>query len=113
MIILSGIRRIGKTSLLKVFLNGQRDSYVFLDCRNLIKNNKIDKENFNRAVLEGMKNALKRDKLGKILELISSIKISGFEITLRNGEHTAASLSDLLLDIDRALEKKGMRSKEL
>jgi len=86
---------------------------VFLDCRNLIKNNKIDKENFNKAVLEGMKNALERDKLGEILELISSIKISGFEITLRNGEHTAASLCGLLLDIDRALEKKGMRSKEL
>ncbi len=109
MIILSGIRRIGKTSLLKVFLNEQRNPYVFLDCRNLIKNNRIDRENFNRAFLEGIKNALEKDKLGKILELISSIKISGFEITLRNRKDTSATLSDLLLNVDRALEKKGRK----
>ncbi len=80
MALLTGIRRIGKTSLLQVFLEESRKKnktqYAFLDCRRFVKNNRIDRGEFDSAFEDSVKKALTKRTLSKILNAVSDADIN-------------------------------------
>lgn len=106
LIILDGLRRIGKTSLLRAVLDEFDGYYVFTDCRAYFRNNLIDVEAFDKALIKGIEKTLKLGKLKKILKLISGLSFGGFGISIE-GKGQEISLAEVLKNIDEAL--KGRR----
>ncbi len=99
MIVLTGIRRIGKTSVLKVALNEIDRPVVLIDARSL-------GEEYSRRVLyacvaEGLKSSL--DALKEVLSRVRGVRIAGMEIELSWKGREALSLAQLF----DALDKKG------
>lgn len=104
-ILLYGLRRIGKTSLLKVFQTKTDNFFIFIDCRKFLKGWKIDKQKLDNEVINSLKKISKTNPLKKILDKITSINVSGVGIELKN-KNTFSSLSTLLEEIDKALPKE-------
>jgi len=116
--IITGIRRIGKTSLLNVFLSEVEAPSVILDLRDLKSNYGI------RDLYELLSKALssKLDKLIDLLKGISSIKVVGTEVQIRwrgRGSLTLSSLFDhldkrrIIIAFDEAQKLRGPRSREV
>lgn len=76
--LLLGIRRIGKTSLLKVCLN-ELDSYVYFDLRKL-EFEGFSKPNFYNFLSDSMSNLLPREKIKNCLRSIEGLSIFGNQI---------------------------------
>ncbi|MEM3479928.1 MAG: ATP-binding protein [Candidatus Bathyarchaeia archaeon] len=93
--LLLGVRRVGKTSLLKAFLNSLRVPYVYLDLRVL------EKSGYSRAQLyQALSNSISSCtfRWKKMLEFFKGIKgasISGFKIELDWRERSLTLISIL------------------
>jgi len=108
MIILYGLRRIGKTSLIKTYLNTTEHYSLFVDCRKFITGNKVEKSRFQNELLNQLEKELKRNKLTGLLKKIASVTIKGVEINL-NSQKGKHSLSDILQELDTVLVKRDKR----
>ncbi|MEM3832294.1 MAG: ATP-binding protein [Thermoprotei archaeon] len=117
MIIITGIRRIGKSSLLNIFLEEVKIPGLILDLRSLPDNYG------NKDIYYLLSKALtsKMDKFIDILKSISSIKILGNEIEIKwrgRGALTLSSLFDnlnrrrVIIAFDEAQRLRGPRSSE-
>jgi len=116
--IITGIRRIGKTSLLNVFLSELEVPSIVLDLRDLKSNYGV------RDLYELLSRALS-PRLHKLIELlrgISSIKIIGTEVQIRwrgRGSLTLSTLFDhlnkrrVVIAFDEAQKLRGPRSREV
>ncbi len=106
---LYGLRRIGKTSLLQVFLEEVSDQFlnVFIDCRRFVRGDRISKDDFDRSFVNGIRESIKKEKIKSLLEMISKITISGVEIDLNKREKM--DLFTFLDGINTGLEKSGKR----
>ncbi|OAA31954.1 hypothetical protein AT15_03780 [Kosmotoga arenicorallina S304] len=105
LIVLDGLRRIGKTSLLKAVLEEFDGYHVFIDCRAYFRNNLIDVEAFDRALIKEIEKTLKLGKLKKILKSISGLSFGGFEISIE-GKGQKTNLAEALKSIDETLKGK-------
>lgn len=116
--IITGIRRIGKTSLLNVFLSEVEAPSVILDLRDLKSNYSI------RDLYELLSRALssRLDKLIDLLKSISSIKVVGTEVQIKwrgRGSLTLSTLFDhldkrrVIIAFDEAQKLRGPRSREV
>ena len=117
-IIIAGIRRIGKTSLLNVFLNEVGIPSVVLDLRGLKSNYGF--RDFYSILAKGLSNSL--NKLIDVLRGISSIRIVGVEVELKWRGRDAISVPTLfdylnrrrvIVAFDEAQRLRGPRSLEI
>ncbi len=114
-ILLTGIRRIGKTSLLQVFLEERKtlgDVYVFLDCRSFVRNSRrINRSDFDLAFSKSLEKAIENKKLRNILKTvsISKISISGIQVDLQKSRSKPLDVFQRLNNADQALKKVGKK----
>ncbi|MCR6692313.1 MAG: ATP-binding protein [archaeon YNP-LCB-003-016] len=117
-IVIAGIRRIGKTSLLNVFLNEVNIPNIIVDLRDLHSNYGL------KDLFEILSKALssRLDKLMELLKSITSIKILGGEIEIKwkgRGALTLPTLFDslnrsrVIIAFDEAQMLRGPRSMEI
>lgn len=117
-ILITGIRRIGKSSILSVFLNEVNIPSVVLDLRNLRSNYGLRDLYYvlSKALSSNM------DKFMDVLKSLSSIKILGNEIEIRWKGRDALTLSSLfdsfnkrrvIVAIDEAQKLRGPRAEEV
>lgn len=91
-IALLGIRRIGKTSVLKAFLS-EIDG-VYIDLRGVIR-----RADLEANVVDAFNSSLK--KIKKLLENIRGVSISGFSVEIKWKGKDSVSLAGLLNEIDK------------
>lgn len=117
--VLTGIRRIGKTSLLCVFLNELKAPYILIDARALPVNYGL--RDLYTLLSRGMSNQRFISKTRHILERIRGIRIVGFEVEIawRGRDHIPlAMLLDYLdrektvIAVDEAQKLRGPRGRE-
>lgn len=118
LIVLSGVRRIGKTSTLLVALNEIGIDYVIIDCRRL-------KENYGRQELFNLFSSSFSSVLDKIKDILSGVRgvsIAGSSIEFRWKGRNSLSLADLfdhlnkrrlIIAIDEAQKLRGPLSAEV
>lgn len=106
LILLTGIRRIGKTSLLLVFLEELKkkgEKVIFMDCRNYGKPGGYDRFSFDRdftkAILEHVRKYLKLSKY------VSKITIAGVELSFEKTDQKP-HLPSYLKMIDKIMKKR-------
>ncbi|OIP14137.1 MAG: hypothetical protein AUJ99_00040 [Caldisericum sp. CG2_30_36_11] len=108
-VLLTGIRRIGKTSLLRVFLEENKEHgtpFIFVDCRSFIKKgNMINKNEFNTYILNELKKTFKESTIKRIFDSISNIKIPWLEIGLKGEKKSEVTLTQALNDLNDLLDK--------
>lgn len=116
-VVITGIRRVGKTSLLSVFLNEVDIPGVVVDLRSLHANYGF--RDLYGLLSKALSSSL--DKLYDVLRSISGISIKGFEVEIRwkgRGSPTLSSLFDALnkkrviIAFDEAQRLRGPRSRE-
>ena len=118
LIVIKGIRRIGKTSLLQVALNQVKIPYIILDCRKLREN--YSRQDIYTLISEGLKSRL--DQIRDILARIKGIKIMGNSIEIKWKGKDYVSIADLfdhlnekriIIAIDEAQRLRGPLSNEI
>ncbi|WP_041082623.1 AAA family ATPase [Thermotoga profunda] len=105
-ILITGIRRVGKTSVLKVFLEqmkNQGHSTVFVDCRIYEKINKFDRISFEKKLVTEFENIVQKNK--GIFKMLAKINVAGVEINFEKLQKDR-NLQDYLELINKALKKK-------
>lgn len=106
--VLLGIRRIGKTSVLRVALNELGAPYVYLDLRAL------EEEGYSKAALyrllsDSLSNAISKwNKLADYLRAIKGVQVSGLRVELDWGEKSL-SVIGLLNKLNEYGEKESRR----
>ncbi len=117
LIIITGVRRVGKTSLLSVFLNEVSVPNVMIDLRDL-------RTNYGLRDLYGLISkafSSRLEKLYEVLRSISGIRVEGFEVEIKwrgRGSLTLSSLFDalnrrrIIVAFDEAQKLRGPRSQE-
>lgn len=99
LVLITGIRRIGKTSVLRVALNEMNIPAVIIDARGLRRN--YGRGDLYRLIAHGLSSSL--DKLRDLLSNIRGIKVMGLEVELSWRGRESLSLTELL---DRLNERK-------
>lgn len=118
LILLIGVRRIGKTSVLKTALNELTETSLILDCRKL-------KENYGRRDIYTLFSEALSSKLNKLkdtLKKIRGISILGNQVELKWSGRDYISIADLfdhlnerriIIAIDEAQKLRGPLSREI
>ncbi len=109
MISLYGLRRIGKTSLLQVFLKEVSDQFlsIFIDCRRFVHDGRVSKDDFDLSFVNAIKKTIKKEKVKNLFEMISKITVNGVEIDL--SKKSGMDLFTFLDKINAGLEKSGKK----
>jgi len=97
LIVISGVRRIGKTSLLQVVLNESRANYIVIDCRRL-------KENYGRQDLYSLFSNSFTSVLDKIKDLLKGVKgvsIVGNSVEFKWRGRDSLTLGELFDHLDK------------
>lgn len=108
-ILITGIRRIGKTSLLKVFFEQMKDqghSAVFIDCRSYEKINKFDRISFEKKLVSEFEGVIQRNKT--IFKMLTKINVAGVELNFEKLQKDR-DLLDYLELINKAMNKKNSK----
>jgi AAA+ ATPase superfamily predicted ATPase len=118
LILLTGIRRIGKTSVLRVALSELDIPYVLIDARSLRKN--YGRGDLFRLIAQGLSGSL--DKIKDLLMGIRGLRVMGVEVEVSWRGSDSLSLVELfdrlnkkkiVIAIDEAQRLRGPRSSEL
>lgn len=110
LIIISGQRRVGKTSLLKTMLNQNVKYSIFVDLRNLSSRRHVTKEEVIRLIQNSLQDFLNSHKevTEKLKELVKSIKgvsVGEFGIELEHKPERELDLRGLFDKINEWAEK--------
>jgi hypothetical protein len=118
LILLTGIRRIGKTSVLRVALSELDIPYVLIDARSLRRN--YSRSDLFRLIAQGLSGSL--DKIKDLLMGIRGLRVMGVEVEVSWRGSDSLSLVELfdrlnkkkiVIAIDEAQRLRGPRSSEL
>jgi len=118
LILLTGIRRIGKTSVLRVALSELDIPYVLIDARALRRN--YSRSDLFRLIAQGLSGSL--DKIKDLLMGIRGLRVMGVEVEVSWRGSDSLSLVELfdrlnkkkiVIAIDEAQRLRGPRSSEL
>jgi AAA+ ATPase superfamily predicted ATPase len=99
LILLTGIRRIGKTSVLCVFLNEAGLPYILLDGRSLPPNYGV--RDLYEQLAHSMSNPRFLERMRGLLERVRGVRIVGFEVELAWRGRDAVSLTALFDSLNR------------
>jgi AAA+ ATPase superfamily predicted ATPase len=91
-----GIRRIGKTSLLRVFLNEVNGIYV--DMRGVTKRSDLEVQ-----ITDSIRSNI--GKLRRFIESLRGVQISGFSVEIKWRGKDSLSLSGLLSEVNKKKER--------
>ncbi|ABV34370.1 MULTISPECIES: AAA family ATPase [Pseudothermotoga] len=108
-ILITGIRRIGKTSVLKVFLEQMKDqghSTVFIDCRVYEKINRFDRISFERKIISEFEDIIQKNR--SIFKVITKINVGGVELNFEKLQKDR-NLTGYLELINKVMKKKNSR----
>lgn len=108
LVVLDGLRRTGKTSLLKVFLNDTENFKAFIDCRHFVKGNIINSSEFDNALIESIEEEVETGKFKKILKSISSLTIKDIQVNFEKNRKKR-NIASVLKKIDSTLNRKNMK----
>ncbi|BCU68146.1 hypothetical protein HS7_15830 [Sulfolobales archaeon HS-7] len=118
LIVITGVRRIGKTSVLLVGLNEAKENFILIDFRKL-------KENYGRKDLYSLFSSALSSKLGYLQDVLKKVKgigIMGNYVEIKWGGRNYLSLTDLfdklnekrlIIAMDEAQKLRGPISKEV
>ncbi|MEM0441112.1 MAG: ATP-binding protein [Candidatus Caldarchaeum sp.] len=105
LILVLGMRRLGKTSLLKVALNEYRGPYIYLDLR-IFAEEGFSKVAFYRLLSEELSRVVSRwRKLKDFIAKVRGVEVAGVKVELDWGR-SGVSLSSLFRAIDNAMKKE-------
>jgi len=93
LVLLTGVRRIGKTSVLRVFLGELGAPHVLLDARSLPANYGL--RDLYSVLAKGMSNRAFVERMGDVLRRVRGVRVLGFEVELSWGGREALSLPTL------------------
>jgi len=96
-IVVSGIRRVGKTSLVRAYLNSRNIPYIWIDLRSaLVDENYVDDQEITRQLEKGLSSLLPRHKkLKEGLKAISGISIFGVSVKFSEAVRQSTIISIL------------------
>ena len=99
-VVIQGIRRLGKSSLLNVALSESKNPFMKLDLREVyFAHGSISRFHLYRALSQELSRLSRAHRLASWLEQVRGIKIAGFEIQL-DWREKGASLTDVLKTLD-------------
>lgn len=106
-IVVLGVRRVGKTSLVRAYLNSSGVPYIWIDLRSaLIDEMYVDVQEITRQFESGLNNLLpKHKKLREGLKKISGISILGLSVRFSKVIRQSTIVS-ILETIDRTLKNR-------
>ncbi|CAB50411.1 Hypothetical protein, containing ATP/GTP-binding site motif A [Pyrococcus abyssi GE5] len=122
LIVLKGIRRLGKTSLLRVALNEAKVPHVIVDLRGVNPNSRRDLYLRFQSALNDylLRNKPIAKKVKDALKMVSGISVSGFSVSIswKNLETLYSLISALerenfVIALDEVQEARGLVGKEL
>jgi len=93
LVLLTGVRRIGKTSVLRVFLSELDEPHVFLDARSLPANYGV--RDLYSLIARGMSSRAFIERMGDVLRRIKGVRVLGLEVELSWSGREAVSLPTL------------------
>ncbi|GAB6943515.1 AAA family ATPase [Vulcanisaeta sp. JCM 14467] len=112
LIIVRGLRRTGKTSLILTVLNELGVPYVFIDVREVVRSRRGLYEVLSRALSDFLRRySLRRALIDSVVKALSSVRgvgIHGFEVVLNWGRDRPL-LSELFREFDRVSGDVGVR----
>ncbi len=106
-----GIRRIGKSSLVKVGLNISHSPYLFLDLRQAYRNRKISAFMLYKVIEDSSKALLKYKGVNKYLKRIQEISVGPVSIKLEK-PITPSSVHELISDLMEKLNEWAIHHKK-
>ncbi|HAA83051.1 MAG TPA: ATP-binding protein, partial [Thermotoga naphthophila] len=104
-VVITGLRRVGKSSLVKVFLNESDLLHITVDGRRLYETSggNISSHHLTRFLGEELSRISKSQKLLNVLKRVRGITVSGTSIELNPKEF---SLSDLLEKLNETAKRR-------
>jgi AAA+ ATPase superfamily predicted ATPase len=109
LVVVVGLRRTGKTSLVKSLLNEMRVPYLFLDIRKFENRDYIVYKDFLELTEREVERVIKRDKgLLTHLKDVKGIQIAGFSVYFNWGKDRV-EFSDLLVALNSWGESRGRK----
>ena len=111
MALLLGLRRTGKTSLLKVSLSEFKGPTITVDMRKIEEKGTISYRDFMGLFQEGINNITKswKSTIIEALKRVRGVEISGFKVYLAWGGKNRVTLTDLLDKLNDAASEIGAR----
>ncbi|WP_448521501.1 AAA family ATPase [Pseudothermotoga sp.] len=110
--VVTGVRRIGKTSIVRTFLNDKEKDEVFhilIDCRTfVVSSTAFDKDGFYRALISSVED-LFENKFSKILKSISKVKTPLIEVDIESEPDRRRSVTTILSNVNKMLEKSNRK----
>ncbi|PLV56064.1 ATP-binding protein [Thermotoga sp. SG1] len=105
LVVVTGLRRVGKSSLVKVFLNEKKLPHITIDGRKLYESSggNITSLHLSRFLAEELSRISRSQKLLNLLKRVRGISISGTSLQINPKEF---SLSDLLEKLDEISKKR-------
>ncbi|MDK2785659.1 MAG: uncharacterized protein PWQ80_338 [Thermotoga sp.] len=105
LVVVTGLRRVGKSSLVRVFLNENRFPHITIDGRKLyeISGGNVSSLHLSRFLAEELSRVSRSQKLLNLLKRVRGISISGTSLQINPKEF---SLSDLLEKLDDISKKR-------
>jgi hypothetical protein len=101
LVVIQGIRRLGKSSLLNVALGESKHPFIKLDLREVyFTHGSVSKFHLYRAFSQELSRLSKTHRLASWLEKVKGIKIAGFEIEL-DWREKGVPLADIFRAVDR------------
>lgn len=109
LVVIQGIRRLGKSSLLNVALGESKYPFVKLDLREIyFAHGSVSKFHLYRTLSQELSRLSKSHRLSSWLEKVRGIKITGLEIQL-DWREKGASLPDVLRTMDEWASAHGKK----
>lgn len=108
LILLLGLRRTGKTSLLKVALNTVNAPSIIIDCRVFEEKPAVSSHDFIKVLeFEVQRVTRKHKSLLELMKRIDGISITGLQVRFRWDEERRVSLSEVLRVLNDWGESRG------
>jgi len=109
LILLLGLRRTGKTSLLQVSLNETNLPNVIVNCRVFEEKNSITYYEFLEVFTRSLSKLLKRARgLSDLLSKVKGIKVAGFQLELDTSRKERPTITSILETINEWAMNQGL-----
>ena len=107
LIVIIGLRRTGKTSLIKSVLNETKSTYIFLDMRRFENKDYIVYKDFVKSLERGINEITRKNKdLLSYLRHVQGVQVMGFSVSFSWGKEKV-ELSDLFSELNDWASEKG------